>query len=263
MQQLFVLINLCRFMPPHFRVWNIITSGFVHINLLSLPGNISFLVLCGRYLEPIWGKHELFKFILLVNITSAFATCLTRILLYFIFYQPFLLINNSGGFSSVTAAFCVALKQLTNEQEIMGYKFKSKFLPAIMILWTFAISMLPFMSGALSEILVVLYGSLFSWIYLRWYQVNRNITGDNSEQFQFSHFFPEFLESKVAVISNIFFSICCMPKTQDIQQVRENENIIKLAELMENPTDEAERRRNLGLKVVEEHLNSIIDKDTV
>ena len=132
-------------------------------------------------------------------------------------------------------------------------------------------------------------GFMTSWIYLRFYRRTRllstTITGDGSiirgdasETFAFAHFFPDPLYMPVSVVSNFLYDclislrICSPFTAEDVDASNEQAIARRDFELPAttrqgqyegtNRREEAERRRALALKALDQRLHSSPAKPT-
>lgn len=104
---------------PYFRVWTLVTSGFLELYFIQAFLNILTFILIGKRFEPFWGHKEFLKFILVVTIFSSILSFFTIFVLFVLIGDEWLWFNvQLFGFSGVIAAFSVAVKQTTPEQEI-------------------------------------------------------------------------------------------------------------------------------------------------
>jgi hypothetical protein len=102
-----------------------------------------------------------------------------------------------GGFGGVVCAYAVALKQLVPDIEmpllggIGGMSVRYKHLP-IMFLGTGLF--FHFLRVPSTYIMLTVFGFLFSWMYLRFFQTRDGFTGDSSDQFAFTTFLPPVIQ---------------------------------------------------------------------
>eukprot|EP01112_Ceratiomyxa_fruticulosa_P008738 TRINITY_DN2261_c0_g3_i1.p1 TRINITY_DN2261_c0_g3~~TRINITY_DN2261_c0_g3_i1.p1 ORF type:complete len:334 (-),score=61.68 TRINITY_DN2261_c0_g3_i1:60-1061(-) len=193
--------------PPSFRVWNLVTSGFYNNSLISCAMNIVLLLLFGKYLEPIWGSAEFLRFILIVNSIIGVCVFLNIILLYSISFRTELLYAiNLCGFEGILSAFSVAMKQLVPEREFslfFVFSVRAKHIPAIIALFSFLFLLLGFPASSLPH---SLWGIMVGWVYLRFYQRKGDVRGDLNESFAFATFFPEIVQPIIKIFSNIVYN---------------------------------------------------------
>ena len=127
------------------------------------------------------------------------------------------------------------------------------------------------------------FGFLTSWTYLRFFKIqsdlagistsSKELKGDASETFAFAYFWPDVIHGPISAISNVIYSLLVTVKVlnpfteEDIQLSNEqatSRGESALPSLM-NPTgrqggrgkrEEAERRRALALKALDERLQA-------
>jgi len=233
-------------------VWNIVTAGFFNKFLLSSLFDSAILVIFGKNLEPIWGSKEFLKFIMIINLLIGASTFLVVIILYIILRDENLLFAEVFGFSGMLASFSVAMKQLMPENQLpMLCGLRIKHLPALSLVFSIFLLSKPLL------ILFVLFGIIYGWIYLRFYQnKGNNIVGDMSDQFSFASFFPEPIQPTISTFSNFVFNLlrkcgCCKGVGTDNTN-QTGSLALASSSLPGNNPVEAERRRNRALKVLEE-----------
>jgi len=236
--------------PPHFYVWNLITSGYYENSLINLGFHVVALLLFGKYLEPIWGSREFLKFIILVNALCGVATFFFMVFLYLVSRSEVLWFKIVlCGFSSVLAGFTVAMKQMVPEQEIkllFAISVRVKSLPLILLLVQVAFFTLGFPSETLP---FMFFGIFISWIYLRFFQVKMDTVGDHSEAFSFASFFPEPIQPAMTILSNIIFNLLALCKCCSRTQVTTMQPV--------DTPDIAERHRARALRALDKRLQQI------
>jgi len=245
------------FLPPRFWIWSIFTSGIFHMpsDYFELILNILVTIFVGgRILEPFWGRREYIKFILFVLLTSGFGAFTIRLAAFLITFNYAYLFSPIGGFFGGSVGFLVALKQLAPDREwaIYGISIRAKHLPLIFLLSSLSMEMIFFDSGSFSFGFV---GFISSWIYLRWIQERPgSVTGDFSEDFKFSSFFPEQIQPLIDRIGRL--CSCCLPKTPSSASSRNSEILassVPFNSVLDSPED-AERRRRIAIKALDETL---------
>ena len=159
-------------------------------------------------------------------------------------------------------------------------KIRVKHFPALFLLVQTLFS-LTFGNG--SAMLLTWLGFVISWTYLRFYRrtqlLSTSLTGegsiirgDASETFAFAHFFPDPIFTPVSVVSNflydrlVSFKLCSPFTAEDIEAGNEQANarhdfelpgVIKRGSYNDrgsNRREEAERRRALALKALDQRL---------
>src|SRR4051812_33409804 len=66
--------------PPTLRVWTLATFALYHENAVELLVTLVLYALVGWYVEPVWGTHELLRFVAIVVLGAGFGTCVAAYL---------------------------------------------------------------------------------------------------------------------------------------------------------------------------------------
>lgn len=183
------------------------------------------------------------------------------------------------------AAFLVAFKQLVPEHTVTilkgVIKVRVKHFPAIFLVGNTLSGVL---FGRDTALVLAWLGFITSWIYLRFYKTQTDLSGtstggakirgDASETFAFAYFWPDMVQPPVAAIADgiynalIALHVCTPFSAEDIET--SNEQVTARGEgslpSLLNPrgtrgggkTEEAERRRALALKALDERLNAAV-----
>ncbi|PNS16700.1 hypothetical protein CAC42_4664 [Sphaceloma murrayae] len=188
------------------------------------------------------------------------------------------------GAIGLEAAFLVAFKQLVPEHTVSLFRsfirIRVKHFPAIFVLLN---SLSGPVLGTDTALFLGWFGFLTSWIYLRFYRVAPSVIttstgegattkGDASDTFAFSHFFPEPVQVVIAPLCDQIYNTLvalriCIPFTNEAIEAG-NEQASARAEgglpsIMNSRggrsggrREEAERRRALALKALDQRLNA-------
>ncbi|KAG8626707.1 hypothetical protein KVT40_005652 [Elsinoe batatas] len=264
--------------------WVLATAALIEQNLVSLTASGLTLFYGGRYLERAWGSSEYAKFV-------AFVILIPNILSFFTYWLWYALSGNEirakttiHGAIALEAAFLVAFKQLVPEHTVSLFKsfirIRVKHFPAIFVLLN---SISGPLLGTDTALFLGWYGFLTSWIYLRFYRVapsviststgeDSTVKGDASDTFAFSQFFPEPMQVVLAPVCDQVYNTLvavriCTPFSNEAIEAG-NEQALARAEgglpsLMNSRggrlggrREEAERRRALALKALDQRLNA-------
>ncbi|KDO48433.1 hypothetical protein CISIN_1g021779mg [Citrus sinensis] len=157
-----------------------------------------------------------------------------------------------SGFQGVLAGFLVGIKQIVPDQELYLLKIKAKWLPSLMLLLSIAISFFTAESAAYLPTLI--FGTYMGWIYLRYLQKKpeTKLSGDPSDDFAFSSFFPEFIRPVIDPIASIFHRMLCGRRTETSGD--DHGYTLGGASLPGSDPIEASRRRERGARALEERL---------
>ena len=264
--------------------WTLITSVFVEQNIITLVVNGATVLFGGRYFERAWGSKD---FALVLLVTSLIPNILA--VPTYIFWGA-VLGNSSRALTPITggitvqAAFLVAFKQMVPEHTVSVYKgiikMRVKHFPAIFL----AVNTLSgVLLGTDTALVLAWLGLLTSWTYLRFYKRQpdlsgttsdgRGVKGDASETFAFATFFPDVVQPPIAAVCDQIFDLLCTIKlcTQfsDEAVAMSNEHAAARGEgglptFVKQPRgfkgmskrEEAERRRALALRALDQRLNT-------
>jgi len=263
--------------------WTILTSTFVEQNVLSFLINATAVYLSGRYLERAWGSKDFAVVALVGAVIPNLLVIPTYVLWGTIMQNTIRADTPIAGAITLQAAFLVAFKQLVPEHTVSLYKglikVRVKHFPAIFLLLnTFS----GIVFGTDTALLLAWYGLVTSWVYLRFFKYQpelgtstggMKLKGDASETFAFATFFPNALQQPVAAVCDQIYILCCNMKIirpfSDEAIASSNEQAAARGEAT-LPTamgrdrgartmskrEEAERRRALALKALDERLNA-------
>ena len=263
--------------------WTFLSGTFVEQNILTVAINGVNIFFGGKYLERAWGTQGFIYVILISSIIPNVLMVLTYIVWAALSKSPERALTSINGGVAIQAAFLVAFKQLVPEHTVSIYKgiikMRVKHFPAVFLaLNTFSGLIL----GTDVALFLAWYGLITTWTYLRFYKRQpdisgtttdgRGLKGDASETFAFATFFPNVVQPPIAeVCDRIYILLCnlklCTPfSDEDIASGNEQAaargesglpNFIKArgARGM-SKREEADRRRALALKALDERLNA-------
>lgn len=249
-------------MPPNFWIWTYMTHCFVELHFWDVVIDVAVLILCGKLLEPLWGTLDMLLFFVVVNVGVALLTSFLYILIYFISrHEMYLFHTHIHGLPGYIAGFSVAVKQVMPDHILITSplgKLRNTHIPLLLLILSIVLRLVgaldgpyPFMFG---------WGIVVSWVYLRFYQKHSNGNrGDMAENFSFASFFPSRLQPVVGIFANTIFStlvkmkICKKPQRKyDVS----SPTTITITLPGTDPQD-AERRRQLALKALNERLSKV------
>ncbi|KAJ3355948.1 hypothetical protein HDU83_002233 [Entophlyctis luteolus] len=252
------------------RSWTYFTAGFVETNPVLLPICLLGLLLSGRYFERVWGIRETLKFVALTN-TLSVILCTITVFGEFVASQQnedLLYKTYIGGMFGLLAAFLVAFKQAVPEHalSLMGiFSVRVKHLPSISVSAFFVLWLLRIVHV---NSLMVFYGTVTAWVYIRFFKYHDGIRGDRSESFSFSSFFPASTHRVVIPISNSTFnlmvSLHLLPKLSPVLPQTSSGGAgfggmrpFSPKPLPGSDAAEAERRRAIALRALDMRLNEV------
>ncbi|KAG8211454.1 Rhomboid family [Trichophyton interdigitale] len=268
-----------------FYPWTLVCATFVEQNIVTLLINGATMFYGGKYLERAWGSREFGKFILVLALASNLSMVLLYLTAAAIRGKPEIAMKGIGGGIAVQSSFLVAFKQLVPEHTVTILrglvKIRVKHFPAIFLLLNFIGAL--FLGTDVAFHLSWL-GLLISWTFLRFFKYQpdlsgtstsgRGIKGDASDTFAFACFFPDAIQPPINFVAERIFAILvavriCTPfSAEDVASG--NEQVLARGEaglpsLLNNNVrgtprsgkrEEAERRRALALKALDQRLQS-------
>lgn len=264
--------------------WTFFTATFVEQNIFTLIVNGVNIFFGGKYLERAWGSRAFVYVILISSIIPNLLMVPTYILWAAITGSPDRALTPITGGITTQAAFLVAFKQLVPEHTVSIYKgiikMRVKHFPAVFL----ALNTLSgLIIGTDTALFLAWYGLITTWTYLRFYKRQPDLSGtstdgqglkgDASETFAFATFFPDLVQPPIAAFCNqIYILLCnlkiCTPFSEE-EIASGNEQAAARGETGlpsfnkqahgargMSKREEAERRRALALKALDERLNA-------
>lgn len=247
-------------LAPKYYIFNLITAGLLDLSFISLIINLLVLLLASKEFDALWGSIEVVRFVMIVNFLTGIAIFLITILLFaFTTNEDWLYSTHWCGSSGMLAMFTVAMKQMFPEREIRVFgalPLRAKYFPSIVAL----IAILLLISGMdLTATPFAIFGVYFSWLYLRFWQKQGDVSGDASESFSFASFFPgllrPFVTTATAPLSQVFRICGCYHGKQQPNRASTPaylETPVSLAD----PAD-AERRRQRALQALDKRMEQL------
>lgn len=249
--------------PPNFWIWTLLTHAVVEQNIFGMAVNIATVMVAGRLLEPLWGALELLIFFAVVNIAAGLLSGLSYLFTYAATFDlDFLFAVRVHGACSFLGGVLVALKQTAGDTTVLRVpQIRLKAAPALALL-AIAILRLAGLLDTTAPLAACGYGALSGWVYLRFYQRHSRGRGDMSDHFAFASFFPEALQPAVGFVAGLVHAalvkikVCRkMVKRYDVGAP----SSITISLPGTDPQD-AERRRQLALKALNERLKRVEDQ---
>lgn len=234
---------------------------------MQLVGHLATIFVLCPTLEPIYGKAELSKTILVAILIS---NMLTVVCIYFIYavlvgtgsdLAADILFRPIRGFYAGTAALLVALKQAIPDSEVTllrVYHCRASDLAGIYILLIFVIGIIT--NTTLRLLPLAAFGTLGAWFYLRYFccRPNSGIKGDPSDAFKFSTFLPTavrpFADSLGSFLAR---AVKLDAPTEGSGSTSDMESVTSRLLNMETSSKhdiEAARRRERGIRALDETM---------
>ncbi|KAI4761524.1 DUF1751-domain-containing protein [Aureobasidium sp. EXF-3400] len=265
--------------------WTILTAALLETNLVSFAISAVTIFYGGRYLERAWTSQEFAKFVLFVTMIPNLLTFAVYCLWYTVTGSETRANTIINGNVALEAAFLVAFKQLVPEHTVSLFRasirIRVKHFPAVFVLLN---SLSGPSLGTDTAFFLSWLGFLTAWIYLRFYRVapllattatgeEAVIKGDASDTFAFSHFFPDSIQVVLDPLTDsiyktmVAFKLCTPFSEEAIESSNEQASARAeggLPSLMTGGRggraggrrEEAERRRALALKALDQRLNA-------
>uniref|UniRef100_A0A3B3Z865 Uncharacterized protein n=1 Tax=Periophthalmus magnuspinnatus TaxID=409849 RepID=A0A3B3Z865_9GOBI len=249
--------------PPNFWVWTLVTHGVVEQHIWGMVANVGTVMTCGRLLEPLWGALELLIFFAVVNVAAGLLAGLSYLLTYVATFDlDFLFAVRVHGATGFLGGVLVALKQTMGDTTVLRVpQVRLKAAPALVLLLLSLLRLSGLLDTA-APLAAYTYGALSGWVYLRFYQRHSRGRGDMSDHFAFASFFPEALQPVVGFLAGLVHAalvkikVCRkMVKRYDVGAP----SSITISLPGTDPQD-AERRRQLALKALNERLKRVEDQ---
>ncbi|XP_067855148.1 transmembrane protein 115 [Heptranchias perlo] len=248
--------------PPNFWVWTLLTHAVVESHVWGVCVSVGAVVLAGRLLEPLWGALELLVFFTLtsvsVGVLGGFSYLLTYVATFNLDYLFTVRIHGMSGF---VGGVLVALKQTMGDTVVLKVpQVRMKDVPMMVLAIIGVLRLTALLSS--SVLASYGYGVLSSWVYLRFYQKHSRGRGDMSDHFAFATFFPEILQPLVSVVANVIYSVLVKIKICKKTVKRYDVGAPSSITISLPGTDphDAERRRQLALKALNERLKRVEDQ---
>uniref|UniRef100_A0A8C7Z5M6 Transmembrane protein 115 n=1 Tax=Oryzias sinensis TaxID=183150 RepID=A0A8C7Z5M6_9TELE len=224
--------------PPNFWVWTLVTHGVVEQHVWGMAASVGTVMACGRLLEPLWGALELLIFFAVVNVSAGLL---------------------AAGF---LGGVLVALKQTMGDTTVLRVpQVRLKAAPALVLLLLALLRLSGLLDNS-APLAAFSYGSLSGWVYLRFYQRHSRGRGDMSDHFAFASFFPEAVQPAVGLLAGLVHSALVKMKVCRKMVKRYDVGAPSSITISLPGTDpqDAERRRQLALKALNERLKRVEDQ---
>ncbi|KAI1136722.1 DUF1751-domain-containing protein [Hypoxylon sp. FL0543] len=255
-----------------FYPWTFLSATLVENNIFTLGIALLTLYHGGKYLERAWSSREFAKFLLVASLIPNTLTFLVLVTLFTITRNEDWTLMTIAGTIPLQISFLVAFSQLVPAHTVTLFRgVLSMRVPRFPLLYIGVVTILsitPLLTSA--SLLLAIFGLLASWTYLRFYKTvfpdldssqPTSLRGDASETFAFAEFFPGPLKPFVAAITDQIFNLLvamriCTPFSQaDISAAAQGGNFVQRSG-HGGVRAEAERRRALALKVLDQRLHA-------
>ncbi|KAI0025106.1 eukaryotic integral membrane protein-domain-containing protein [Xylariomycetidae sp. FL0641] len=254
-----------------FYPWTFVTTTLVENNIFTLAIAGLTIYHGGRYLERAWSSREFAKFLLVVSLVPNTLCFLVLLALSVITQSDSWTLTTIAGTIPLQISFLVAFSQLVPAHTVTLFRgILSLRVPRFPLLYIGLVTLLtptPILTSA--SLFLAVFGLLTSWTYLRFYKTvfpdldvsqPTSMRGDASETFAFAEFFPGPAKPFVAAVSDQIFSalvalrVCAPFSPADISASQGGNYLPRSAP--GGIRAEAERRRALALKVLDQRLHA-------
>lgn len=268
--------------------WVVLTTSMIEQSLTGFIVTGAAILYGGKYCERVWNTQEFAKFMAIQCVIPPIITSFSLVTLYAVTGNEQLLLKDVSGGTAIQAGFLVAFKQLVPEHSIVLFQgaLKSQVKLLVMpLLLMYTILGIVLRSPVL--VLLPWTGFFTAWVYLRFYRLSftdsplpvsepgtgsqvperSEIRGDASDTFSLAGFFyPAPVRDAIATVSEPVFSLLVALKVCTPFSLDEVESGNFRASLHQSggpgaglgirtaEESEADRRRALALKVLEERL---------
>ncbi|BGP47508.1 hypothetical protein JCM10450v2_003363 [Rhodotorula kratochvilovae] len=242
--------------------WTLLTSAFVETNLIEFLISVLTLPLAARYLERVWGAQELVKFVIATVVASNVITVIVSVVESVVLGNKALFLYGTSyhGLMALQVGFLVAFTQLIPEHQVQIFgglaKMRVKSLPMLYV--TF--SNIACVIGYQSPYILIQFGWLVSWFYLRFFKYNEGVDfrGDRSETFAFHNWFPPFIQKYVTIATTFAFNLAVRFRLLPAWGLDPESGVpgsgSGYAQVPGGQRAEAERRRQLALEALDRRM---------
>ncbi|XP_075039940.1 transmembrane protein 115 [Mixophyes fleayi] len=247
-------------MPPNLWLWSLVTHGLVELHAWDVLANLLLTLGAGRRLEPLWGAPELLLFYGVVSLSVGVLSSLFYLVAYAATSDlHFLFSANIHGFPAFAGAVLVAHKQTAGDGLVEPQRWVL-LLPQLALLGVSVLTV----AGLIPGQILVGYGLglLSGWVYLRFYQRHSRGRGDMSDHFSFASFLPGPVQPAANLFGNLahaaLVKVRLCPRAVKRYDVGAPSSIT--ISLPGTDPQDAERRRQLALKALNERLKRVEDQ---
>ncbi|KAI5116331.1 hypothetical protein M0805_003544 [Coniferiporia weirii] len=243
--------------------WTLVTAGLVEVTVIELLFTLIFVPVSLRYLERLWGSLETLKFILVTTAIPNLMSLVVNWVEFLVFRNADLFLYNLEyhGQMALQTGILVAFTQLIPEHQVQMFgllKVRVKRLPMAYV----TLSTVMVFAGFQSPWINIQWGWLVAWLYLRFYKKNTGDSsisdsyGDRSETFAFVYWFPPFIHTPITMLGNFVHPLAT--RFRLIPGAGSDIESNGYAQLPGGPRAEAERRRALALKALDQRMASSV-----
>ncbi|GJE85820.1 eukaryotic integral membrane protein [Phanerochaete sordida] len=241
-----------------FYPWTFVTSALVETGVIELLFTLLTIPASLRYLERLWGAAETLKFIVVtIGVSNIIAFGLNWIE-YFVLRSPLFLYGQwYHGQMALQIGVLVAFTQLIPEHQVQLFgvlKARVKTLPMAYVTLSTVMCILGFQCPWI----VIQFGWLVSWVWLRFYKKNSDAMGgsptygDRSETFALVAWFPPFVHKPITFLGNTVHGLAT--RFHLIPLGNADIEAGGYSQVPGGTRAEAERRRAMALKALDQRM---------
>ncbi|KAI0803331.1 eukaryotic integral membrane protein-domain-containing protein [Irpex lacteus] len=241
-----------------FYPWTFVTSAFVETTIIELAFTLITIPASLRYLERLWGAAETLKFIVVTIAVSNIIAFGLNWIEYFVLRSPLFLYGMwYHGQMALQIGVLVAFTQLIPEHQVQLFgvlKARVKTLPMAYL----TLSTVLCIVGWQCPWIVIQFGWLVSWIWLRFYKKNTDslgsgpLYGDRSETFALVSWFPPLVHKPLGWLGNTVYGLAT--KFHLIPLSASDVEAASYSQVPGGARAEAERRRAMALKALDQRM---------
>jgi membrane associated rhomboid family serine protease len=229
-------------------LWNLITSGFLETNMVSMALSVCAFYLVGGNLEAKWSSPQYVTFLISVQLFAGLCTLMLHTMLYIILESEGYLYRKMHGTWGLIVALLVALVQSFPASSVPHLSHvKLRYLPIAFVVACTVMRSIMFL-----ELPFIYFSFLGSILYLKSWRFGRFMSGNvPCLELKFEDFFPPPLNRPARALASVVLivrnSVCGNPSGG-----RYGNSAIPAT-----PHQVAERRRAKALRMLDQKLAEI------
>ncbi|KAI0706116.1 eukaryotic integral membrane protein [Cytidiella melzeri] len=241
-----------------FYPWTFVTSAFVETTVVELIFTLITIPASLRYLERLWGAAETIKFVVVTIAVSNVIAFGLNWIEFFVLRSPLFLYGMwFHGQMALQIGVLVAFTQLIPEHQVQLFgvlKARVKTLPMSYL----TVSTVMCLVGFPCPWIVIQFGWLVSWVWLRFYKKNTEtlgggpVYGDRSETFSLVSWFPPLVHKPITFLGNTVYGLAT--KFHLIPLSGSDVEAANYSQVPGGARAEAERRRAMALKALDQQV---------
>ncbi|PKI82407.1 hypothetical protein MVES1_003360 [Malassezia vespertilionis] len=246
--------------------WTLVTAGFCETSVIEFAVSLATIPFAAQYLERFWGAHELLRFSVVIMVVSNVIAAFLSLLLYIVFQSNTAAFKTQfHGMQALQSAYLVAFAQRIPQHQLKLFSARFAISVRDLPMLYVGVSNVMCLLGYTSPWMLIQFGWLASWLYLRFYQLDEHgVRGDATEAFAFKYWFPSFVQPYVGMLADFVHGHAAR-----LGLVRETVAYTDLELNVDEPAPldaagsgaraEAERRRALALEALDQRMANETD----